>query len=277
MPKLPARPQQPASAENVRARRRSAARRSAVHVITEWWWQCGCTTAVTSDRSGTCQRSPGPIGAGAVEQLGERAGLAAATATARGSSGSRSSRSERSTAVHDGSSPTIGMPLTANGPSTSSRCVELLPRAVELAGADPGQAAAGVVVRHEHLVARRRAGPRRPPCATVGVRSSRERVGPRARAASTRLRRPGRRRSRPRVRWANDRRHRLVARRAGTDAPVRRPRRGTAGGRSHHLRRGSMPPTASTAWRRTSRRPRWPAASRGARDGRAQRGSQPSA
>ncbi len=47
--------------------------------------------------------------------------VAAETAWARGSSGNRSTRSDRSTAVHDGSSPMIGMPFTAYGPSTDSR------------------------------------------------------------------------------------------------------------------------------------------------------------
>ena len=55
---------------------------------------------------------PGPSGGGAVSSSA-RVRVAAATAAARGSSGSRSTRSDRSTAVHDGSRPTIGMPCAA--------------------------------------------------------------------------------------------------------------------------------------------------------------------
>ncbi|MNW53849.1 hypothetical protein D3C74_314260 [compost metagenome] len=120
MPKFPASPQHPASVSIVAPAPRSSFS-SAWKPMTECWWQCGWTTAVTSDRSGTFH----PVsGAGRVSGRVSSSAtvfVAPATAFARGSSGKRSSRSERSTAVHDGSSPTIGIPLTANGPRTWSR------------------------------------------------------------------------------------------------------------------------------------------------------------
>ena len=61
--------------------------------------------------------------------------VAPATAAARGSPGNSSARSERSTAVQDGSRPTIGVPASAYGPRMASSAAQPPPRAVQLAGA----------------------------------------------------------------------------------------------------------------------------------------------
>ena len=90
-----------------RRRRRRSSAASASQPITACWWQCGWATAVHAGRSGGVQ--PAVRG----EQLGEGAGRGARPGPARGSSGSSSAQVVRSTAVHDGSSPTIGMPRRA--------------------------------------------------------------------------------------------------------------------------------------------------------------------
>ena len=58
------------------------------------------------------------------------------------SSGISSGASERNTAVHDGSSPTIGVPASSQGRSTSSGAVQHPLGGGELAGGDPGEPAA---------------------------------------------------------------------------------------------------------------------------------------
>ena len=224
-------------------RRRVSRRRSAVHAHHR------VVVAVRLHDRGrrrtgpaTCQRSPGPMGAGAVSSSASVRVARPPRAGARGRRAAGRRRSERSTAVHDGSSPTIGIPLTANGPSTPSRWRQPPPGAVELAGADPGEAAAGVVRRAPAPRTRRRPAPSTAACAHGRREGVGERVGPEhAPAAASPVRRlpasgtgsPG-------------------AAPVAATTPWRRPTsprttRGTGVGERHHRRRVSMPPPASTA------------------------------
>ena len=94
---LPASPQQPGTTVTV-APARSSSALSVAHPSTDAWWQCGWATTLTPLRSGIGRSS--------------RSISSASVTTARPAS-------ERSAAVHDGSSPRTGTPLSTYGASVA--------------------------------------------------------------------------------------------------------------------------------------------------------------
>lgn len=77
------------------------------------WWQCGCAAARLPARSGGRYPSVSASCSASVR-------TEAATSEASGSSGSRWRASLRSTAVHEGSSPTSGVPVLAGSASAAT-------------------------------------------------------------------------------------------------------------------------------------------------------------
>ena len=91
------------------------------------------------------------------DQPSVRLSSSARVSTPLRTAATRSSRQQlaaslRQTAVHDGSSPTTGVPAATTGCSTSSAGAQLPAGAVELAGADPGQPAAGRTLQEARRV-----------------------------------------------------------------------------------------------------------------------------
>src|SRR5665647_781733 len=119
MPKLPARPQQPARVVTSAPVARSSAR-SASYPITECWWQCGWAMTVVPTRLGGVQPPPGPTGSGAVSSSARVWGWRA-IAAARGTSGSNASLNEsgQSTTRRPAAVP-VGVPAADDGVTAGS-------------------------------------------------------------------------------------------------------------------------------------------------------------
>jgi hypothetical protein len=110
-PQLPASPQQPPS-RVTRAPARASSAASADHPSTAAWWQCGWATISVPARDGGSQP-----GVAVNSSASVRVACATRSAAAPPTS---SSASLRSTAVQEGSTPTIGQPASAAATSDST-------------------------------------------------------------------------------------------------------------------------------------------------------------